>query len=317
MRFRSTLLLLLLLAALALLLCFYEFPRREKEQKEKEGSNRLLALEEKNVRKITLWKGERLIALAREGETGWIMEQPVADRADSHEVSSLLSLLGSLKFERVVEEDVDHPEKFGLDRPEFKVRLDLKGEPSRTLKLGRKSPVGEGRYLCLEGMPKVYLVAGTISSALDKEPFVFRNKSPLDLLFESVTNFSIHQPGGTLELQRVLTDWEIIRPENLTADREEVENFLRRVSYLRIEAFLDENPSDLKFYGLQEPALTLRVKTRDGEQALFIGNIRKEPSGDELAYARRSGHPAIFTLRASVLDDMKKQVSDFQPKEAP
>ncbi|MEW5807489.1 MAG: DUF4340 domain-containing protein [Acidobacteriota bacterium] len=313
LRYGTTIILFILLVFLLFFLYFFELPRREKEKKIKGESQRLLALDEGNFQRLTILKGERRIVLSRgNNDDAWFIEQPISDKADSGEISSLISYLGSFKFDRIVEENSGNLKKYGLDAPELSVQLDIRGQASKTMKVGRRSPIGEGRYLAVEGDPRIYLVHGSLVFRLDRDSDHFRDKNAFDIVFESVKCFVLQRSGETIKLERNLTEWEVTAPDKSSADREKVENMLRRICSLWIEAFHEVNPSDLSVYGLEEPVARVSLRTDEGEQTLLLGNERKEAGSDrEFVYAKRAERPGVFSVRRSILDDLNFKAQDF------
>lgn len=87
--------------------------------------------------------------------------------------------------------------------------------------------------------------------------------------------------------------WRITAPKKLFADQDEVHNLLSDLSPLNAERVVESNPSSLKTFGLDHPALEVDVTQQDhSQQRLLIGD--STPTGDS-AYAMVAGDPRIFT----------------------
>jgi hypothetical protein len=63
--------------------------------------------------------------------------------------------------------------------------------------------------------------------------------------------------------------------------------------------------------GLQKPAATLRIGTGSSQATLLLG----ASAGEGSVYAKDAARPAIFTIDASLLDDLKKDPSEYRQKD--
>lgn len=90
--------------------------------------------------------------------------------------------------------------------------------------------------------------------------------------------------------------WSITYPVALEADYYGLDKFLAGLSSLKVNSIVENNPSDLKIYGLDNPQYMF-MYTLDGKQhVLMIGN-----STNSQYYAMLEGRDAVFTLDSSNL----------------
>jgi len=76
------------------------------------------------------------------------------------------------------------------------------------------------------------------------------------------------------------------------------------------KAFIDENPKELKTYGLEDPRLTLTfVDDKNLQQVLLVGGKDKKLRG---YYAKRRGDPNVFLLEEDFLDNIPAKTEDLR-----
>lgn len=140
--------------------------------------------------------------------------------------------------------------------------------------------------------------------------FVERNRDPLrstserafgEIAADDIEEIEIRSADGeTSRLQKSGTEWALVEPVRTEANQSEVLSIASSLSSVNVQRVVDENPSDLKQYGL-EPARIEIAFRRAGETAfrrLLLGE--RTPTGGDL-YARLAGEPRVF-LVSSFLD---------------
>ena len=106
--------------------------------------------------------------------------------------------------------------------------------------------------------------------------------------------------GETSRVQRVGDEWQLRRAEQADADAGVVGTVTSNLATLEVQRVVDENPADLKQYGL-EPAridVAFRLKDQKDFQQLLVGE--KTPTGGDV-YAKRPNEKRVF-LVSSYLD---------------
>src|SRR5687768_2120576 len=88
--------------------------------------------------------------------------------------------------------------------------------------------------------------------------------------------------GETTRLARAGDDWQLVEPVKAEADNGVVGTVTSNIGTLEVQRVVDENPTDLKQYGL-EPArieIGFRLKDQKDFQRLLVGD--KTPAGGDL-----------------------------------
>jgi hypothetical protein len=78
-----------------------------------------------------------------------------------------------------------------------------------------------------------------------------------------------------------------------------------------MKTMVNETPTDLKPYGLDKPATQITFIAGSARSSLLLGS--KTPEGQ--FYAKDASRPLVFTVEASLSDDVSKTPEDFRPKD--
>lgn len=105
--------------------------------------------------------------------------------------------------------------------------------------------------------------------------------------------------------------WQIIQPTPLKADQTTVSGALSTLSLLSSERMVDNKASDLKPYGLNQPAVEVDITAKDKTQKLLIGD--ETPAGSAV-YAMLAGDPRIFTVASYRKTSIDKSLNDLRDK---
>ena len=120
---------------------------------------------------------------------------------------------------------------------------------------------------------------------------------------------------GTEEVALAKNDagkWQITAPAPLAADQDAISSMVTTLSSLNSERVVEDKASDLKPYGLTEPALEVDIATKDGKsQKLLLGD--DTPAGNAV-FAATSGDPRVFTIASYTKTSIDKTPSDLRDK---
>jgi hypothetical protein len=122
-----------------------------------------------------------------------------------------------------------------------------------------------------------------------------------DVAMDNIEEVQVKNASGeTSRLQRVDTTWQLVEPQKTAADEGVVSSLTGSLASLEVQRVVDENPTDLKQYGLNPPRLdlTFRLKDQKEPQRLLVGD--KTPTGDDL-YAKKPDEARVFLI-SSFLD---------------
>jgi hypothetical protein len=119
--------------------------------------------------------------------------------------------------------------------------------------------------------------------------------------------------GERSRLQKIDGTWKIVAPVMADSDQGELSSITGMLPELDIQRTVDENPSDLKKYGL-DPArieVAFQEKGKSDEHRLFIGD--RTPTGSEI-YARTQDRKRVVLLNASIDSTFNKNTFALRDK---
>jgi len=252
----------------------------------------------------------------------WQIIAPATLEADQGEVSSLLTTLETLEIQRVLDEKPADLKPYELNPPRFSVAVRTTGEnAARQINVGTKTPTGADLYATIEGQPKLVLLSSYIEESLNKTTFSFREKSVLKFAREGVDSLTL-EPAGTpaVSLAKKGNDWRLVKPVDAKADFGSVDSVVSKVGQAKMKAIVapdpakpsaEITPADLKKYGLDKPQAVATIGAGSTRATLALGAAGE----DKTLYARDLSRPIVFTVEASLLEDLKKKPDDFRVKD--
>ena len=235
--------------------------------------------------------------LRRKG-SDWEIVQPITASADQAAVSGITSNLSSVEIQRVIEENPADLKEFGLAAPRVEVAFKANGQ-QRRLQLGQKTPSGTDVYAKLADAKKVFLVPSFLDSTFNRSSFDLRDKSVLKLDREKIDTVDVTAGG-----------WQIVEPPSGRAEFGAIDGLVSRVSSVQMKSLVPD-ANDLKKYGLDMPTVTVRLGSGSSQATLLIGGSAETGS----AYAKDLSRPAVFTIETALLDDLKKDASEYRQKD--
>ena len=106
--------------------------------------------------------------------------------------------------------------------------------------------------------------------------------------------------------------WQIAQPQSLKADQSAVSGAISSLSSLNSERLVEDKTSDLKQYGLDQPALEVDITGKDSKtQRLLIGD--DTPAGGAV-YAMVAGDLRVFTMASYNKTGIDKSLNDLRDK---
>jgi len=246
--------------------------------------------------------------LRRKG-SNWEIVQPIAASADQAAVSGITSNLSSVEIQRVIDENPADLKEFGLAEPRVEVAFKSNGQ-QRRLQLGQKTPSGSDVYAKLPDAKKVFLVPSFLDSTFNRSTFDLRDKSVLKLDREKVDTVEVTSGGGTTRLEKKNGEWQIAAPPSGRAEFGAIDGLVSRISAVQMKSIVPD-ASDLKKYGLDKPAVTVRLGSGSSQATLLIGG----PAETGSVYAKDFSRPTVFTIESTLLDDLKKDASEYRQKD--
>lgn len=343
MNTKTTLILAILAVAVAACLFFivkpWETPVTGPVEETKTTAKPLFDPKPADVDRVeVLVRGEPSPRVFRKETDGWMMHAPTTAPATEWEITSnIVDKIGNLKYlKEYPVGDKNRPDDNAtrFNNPVATVKLMKGDEVLAELVVGNSLPTGKGSFVKRGGSDVIYESQENLSDAFDKKVSTYRNKRILNVKLEDVKEITATGLSA-YKLVKSGSDWLIEQPERGRADKSAVEtNIANPLIGLYVADFVDDTPASYKVYGLDEPRLTLTLKstktvppkakpgdpdtkpadtqpsTEEVENVLLVGGS----TGESKYYARLKSAPWVFTLNSSTVDNFSKRVSDLRDK---
>ena len=311
MQRRNTLILAALLILLGAYVYFFEIRPGDKPK-----GDRLINFKPDEVASILLTYPKVEIQLQKDAAGKWKLTQPLQGAADGSTVGGLLAALSAGTIQRTLEKkpSPEDLKSFGLERPAAKISLTLtSGITLPGLIVGAATPLGNAAYVQRSGNPTVYLADGSLASGLQKKTDDFRDRQILSFPFDLAAKLTI-QTGkeSVILIKGEKEQWQPAPPAKGNVNGAAVVEYLVAISGIGAKAFVDDQPKELKRYGLDPAPVKVAVAGKDGNNlaALLIGG----KSGDSY-YAKREGEPQVYAIDEPSYRSLLRRLPDFLAEE--
>lgn len=119
--------------------------------------------------------------------------------------------------------------------------------------------------------------------------------------------------GDKTTLKKADGGWQLVDPVAVKADESEVSGITSSLSSLSITRVVDENPSDLKEYGLAEPRIDIAFKVAGDKDYRHLTIGEKSPTGSDL-FAKRNDEKRVFLIPAFQEGTLNRSTFELREK---
>ncbi|MBI5747602.1 MAG: DUF4340 domain-containing protein [Nitrospinae bacterium] len=304
--FKKTFLWIIILAGLAGYF-YLDVETTKKKEIEKEEATRLLPFKPSEVLELEVKKEGSIILLQR-WEDGWRVEKPIKAKADSKAVEKALGYITQSRndAEYVMDENPTQERlaEFGLIKPQLEVTLRVGKELTPyTLIFGERAPTKGVAFAILKGSPKVYRVLADARAEADQSLYYFRDKTIFKTEPNMVDKVEILKDNKKIKCELPMEGkWNIISPIKGRADMIKIIEIVSKFKDSEIKEFIDEEPKDLKAYGLYPVKTKLSIWLSGDEsptETVFIGDRDKKKRG---YFAKLEKKDNVFLIEENMVD---------------
>ena len=302
---------LIILLVIALPLGWYAYRDSSKPADSGEPKrDKVFTVEADKIEEISLKSesGERT-RLQKSG-AAWKIVAPAGAPPDSNEISSVASGIATLEMDSVIDENPPDLKEYGLAQPRIEVMFKADGK-EQTLLIGQKTPPGTDLYAKRAGETRVFLIPGHLESTFNKTTFDLRDKAVVKVDRDKLDVLEFTAGDKTSRFVKPSGEWQIAAPVQARADFSAIEGIVSRLSGLQMKSIVDAPEADGKKYALDKPAATIKFGSGSSQATLVIGG----PAGEGTVYAKDLSNSAIVTIESSVLDELKKDPSEYRQKD--
>jgi hypothetical protein len=128
-----------------------------------------------------------------------------------------------------------------------------------------------------------------------------------------IQRIELRSRSRDIVVERTNGGWRFVKPSQGEVDRTAGDSMADAIAGLQITSTINENPSDLAPFGLENPAVDIIVTTKNHRvlPAIMVG--KDTPVGSS-SYIRSAGHPGILLVANSFPPQVEKSVDDLRPR---
>jgi hypothetical protein len=253
------------------------------------------------------WEAEKV-------EDEWFLRKPVDALAQKSKITDILYALSNAKASAFVSEKKLEKEitNFGLDKPDYEVAIDFPSENKQVTFYFHKQE--DKVYATSSISTKILQVEDSILSDLKKEAHELRDKEVVDFFTWEVNRLQLRKG----EMSVILTkneeeSWFFEEPEQQEADKEKIQEFLRKLEAMDSEEFVDP-PLNLADFGLESPQAMIKIWTGEEkvtaeEMTILIGVEDKDTNK---VFVKNQRFVYVFKVDATFLEEFPKKIEDWK-----
>lgn len=308
---------------------------------------KLVLLEEDEVKLVSLTHGEQHIVIENRPENSedrWFLTSPLQARADEFQTEQLRTKLIGLQADRFVTAPAEAAEPeageakkpgddtaeaapdakqpaatetdYGFAKPTVLAELTTKDGKTVTVTVGKEAPAepgAEGRffYVKTSGRDEIALVKGEDIENLKKQPIDLRDKAIVELKKDNISYVKVQSKDKlSFALKRLPDGWHVDAPVKAAANAMKVDDLLWDLAQLEARDYVEEDPQDLKTYGLAIPGVVIDIHALGADKPIKIkiGYAR----GDDEHYAQTSESKQVYTISDALINDLPAKLEDIQ-----
>jgi hypothetical protein len=279
----------------------------------------VLALDQTQLKRLDVQQGEQIITVESDGEKGWKLVAPLQAKADKAKVNDLISTINGAKIKEFLEEAPQDLAKYGLNPPRWRLSFFLGDDRAeKTLLLGDEDSAKSGLNAKRGTTDNVFLVETKLLEKLPKNVSDWRDRALMAVKRDDMERVEIRD--GDQRLEVVCTEncgkipddrWQLKQPLEAKADAVKVRTLLRNLEELKAKAFISEEATDLKPYGLDHPSAQVHISLKGKAEpvTLLLGGEDADKGG---RYLRLAETPAVYLIDAKDAADLLKTAPELR-----
>lgn len=309
-----------IVTALLVAYVFWDFRSEKKQTAIKEQESLLLKGNKEMVNQFELQSGDEnpksLLRLVRSTE-GWKFEIPFSEPADNSIAQDFIDGIAEEKSSQTVAEGDEIDWKiYGLDAPKGRIVLGNNAGEKTLYTIGTKKSFQGDAFLRRDQEKKVYLVAGTWFSKLEKDAFQFRDKRLVLAPMVKVRSMTYKSNTGQFDLGYADAKWTLKGKTGWNLDQNKIREFLAVLSGNIVTEFMKEGESaekEMKSFGLVSPLTKITLGLDEGAKLeLLVGEDKNKnyfvwhPERKAIVKITAADASKLNQLRADTLRDRKE-----------
>jgi hypothetical protein len=271
-------------------------------------TTKILTIPGDQVQDILVKKPTGAVELSRLSGNTWQMTQPEKLPGDVDAASAMVTTLGTLTADSVVDAKATDLEPYGLAKPALDVHVVQKNGKSDDLLIGDETPTGSGNYAKLANDARVFTIASNVRTTIDKSPNDLRDKRLLTFDPDKITRVDLQAKNETIEFgKNNANDWQILKPRPLRADGSQVDTLINALKDARMD-LAEDPPKAAAAFASGSKVATASVTDANGNQSI---DVRKDKDN---YYAKSTAVAGIYKVTGDIGKSLDKGINDFRSK---
>lgn len=211
----------------------------------------------------------------------WSDEENAPFDCSTISLSQLADSLSNLTSTKIISENSDDISKYGFNNS-LVISCHTSDGKDYSVEIGSKNPTGDSYYVKKVNENTVYTISSEDGDRLNVQKDALKNNYLLDVFISEVTKISLERQGELVfDVQKDEGGvWQIINPvSEVATDITKISSYSDLLVRANAIAFIEENPSDLSKYGLDNPSYTLDVSTNEKDVHVIFGNECEDIAG--------------------------------------
>ncbi len=212
--------------------------------------------------------------------------------------------------------EVDDPQRYGLGEGAITVELFLADGQRISFEVGDPNPTSVSHYLRPVPGDDVYVVKRSAVDFWRAEPDAFREAHFAQ--FDTPDAVELRVDGTALPMtfsRASERTWMQSRPTGRRASRDAVRRMLGRISGLRADRFVADQPASLEPWGLHDPVARVRVGLGGGQLLNIDVGATIPDSEPPLRWVRHVEEDAVYAVRDGLLEPFELPDDAYRDRE--
>ena len=313
---RITLVLALILGGLGAYVYWVDLPQSQEALQQTHQERRLIPFDDRAISHLTMKSREEEIILMRDNKNRWHITQPLVAPADAREVRKILRALTIGKIQRVIKQEEEDEEQYGLAPPHMILTVTA-GGTSEEIELGNRAPLSSTLYARKRSDDIIILTTLSPFTFANKSLHTFRKKEILAFDTRQAEEFRIVRGDETVILIRqpgahgLSPNWSFRSPMTGPADRTTVGLLLRDLEGLQAQGFVDSQlEKEQLLRKLGPPTVRATVHARNREH--MVGFYQSPDVQD--TYAMTIKENPLYRIAPEIVADLTKDIFNLRDK---
>lgn len=250
--------------------------------------------------------------LVKDDDTWWL-KKPLQAKADNPFVEKLLINIVKARKDAVLFKNPQPAklEELGLTTAQLEIGFET-AAGTTVIQFGHKGPTNNVAYAMLKGDTKVYRIHSDIKKEADKGIYDLRDKTILVFDPVKLSRLDIQRKSRQhVVIEHHKGRWNMLKPHRTKAAMAKVLETLYEINNAQIKAFIEENPADLKQYGLDAPGIKVTILEQENNtpQRLLIGAKDRVRRG---FFAKANDSQAVFLIGEPLVNSLLVTADKWQ-----